>query len=55
MLENSELSIDQLRENITSKGGTTKAGLDALRKHPIEEMFIDCLEHALKRSKELSE
>lgn len=55
MLENSELSIDQLRENITSKGGTTKAGLDALRKHPIEEMFIDCLEQALNRSKELSE
>lgn len=55
MLEKSDLSLDQLRENITSKGGTTKAGLDALRRHPIEEMFIDCLEEAIKRSKELAE
>lgn len=53
MLENSELSLDQLRENITSKGGTTKAGLDALAKHPIEEIFVDCLTEALNRSKEL--
>ncbi len=53
MLENSELSLDQLRENITSKGGTTKAGLDALAKHPIEEIFVDCLNEALNRSKEL--
>lgn len=53
MLENSELSLDQLRENITSKGGTTKAGLDALAKHPIEAIFVDCLNEALNRSKEL--
>lgn len=54
MLEKSELSLDQLRENITSKGGTTKAGLDALSKHPLEEIFVNCLEEAVKRSKELS-
>ncbi|TDM15496.1 pyrroline-5-carboxylate reductase [Macrococcus bovicus] len=55
MLEASELEIEQLRENITSKGGTTKAGLDALKKYPIEDIFKDCLEQAIKRSKELAE
>ncbi|GGB05211.1 pyrroline-5-carboxylate reductase [Macrococcus hajekii] len=55
MLEASELDIEQLRENITSKGGTTKAGLDALKKYPVEDIFTDCLEQAIKRSKELSE
>lgn len=55
MLEASELEIEQLRENITSKGGTTKAGLDATKKYPIEDIFKDCLEQAIKRSKELAE
>ena len=55
MLEASELEIEQLIENITSKGGTTKAGLDTLKKYPIEEIFTDCLEQAIKRSKELAD
>lgn len=54
MLEQSDLTMAELRENVTSKGGTTKAGLDALRQHPIEDIFVDCLQQALKRSKELS-
>ena len=54
MLESSDLEIEKLRENITSKGGTTKAGLDALRKYPIDEIFVDCLNEAVKRSKALS-
>lgn len=37
MIERSDLSMEQLRKNITSKGGTTQAGLNALAQHDIEE------------------
>ena len=39
---------------MTSKGGTTQAGLDALSQHDIEGIFEDCFNAAVKRSKELS-
>ena len=43
MIERSDLSMEQLRKNITSKGGTTQAGLNALAQHDIEAIFKDCL------------
>ncbi|SCT03274.1 pyrroline-5-carboxylate reductase [Staphylococcus caeli] len=54
MIERSELSMEQLRKNITSKGGTTQAGLNALSKHDLESIFEDCLRAAVDRSVELS-
>ncbi|WP_309598727.1 pyrroline-5-carboxylate reductase family protein, partial [Staphylococcus caeli] len=48
------LSMEQLRKNITSKGGTTQAGLNALSKHDLESIFEDCLRAAVDRSVELS-
>ncbi|WP_210146210.1 pyrroline-5-carboxylate reductase [Staphylococcus sp. GDY8P31P] len=54
MIERSELSMEQLRKNITSKGGTTQAGLNALADHDIEAIFEDCLRSAVNRSIELS-
>lgn len=54
MIERSELSMEQLRKNITSKGGTTQAGLNALSEHDIEGIFEDCLRAAVNRSIELS-
>ena len=53
MIERSDLSMEQLRKNITSKGGTTQAGLNALAQHDIEAIFKDCL-NAVHRSVELS-
>ncbi|MEJ7509419.1 pyrroline-5-carboxylate reductase dimerization domain-containing protein, partial [Staphylococcus simulans] len=50
MIERSDLSMEQLRKNITSKGGTTQAGLDALAEHNISGIFEDCLNAAVKRS-----
>ncbi len=55
MIERSDLKMDQLRKNITSKGGTTQAGLNALSNHDIEAIFLDCLNAAVKRSIELAE
>ncbi|MEB6332668.1 pyrroline-5-carboxylate reductase [Staphylococcus pseudoxylosus] len=54
MIERSELSMEQLRKNITSKGGTTQAGLNALSQHDLESIFEDCLRAAVNRSVELS-
>ncbi|MEJ7473308.1 pyrroline-5-carboxylate reductase [Staphylococcus saprophyticus] len=54
MIERSELSMEQLRKNITSKGGTTQAGLNALSQHDLESVFEDCLRAAVDRSVELS-
>lgn len=55
MIERSDLSMEQLRKNITSKGGTTQAGLNALSNYDIEGIFEDCLNAAVERSIELSE
>lgn len=54
MIERSELSMGQLRKNITSKGGTTQAGLNALSEYDIKGIFEDCLRSAVNRSIELS-
>ncbi|MFO3702056.1 pyrroline-5-carboxylate reductase [Staphylococcus felis] len=54
MIERSDLSMEQLRKNITSKGGTTQAGLNALSEYDIEGIFEDCLKAAVTRSIELS-
>lgn len=54
MIERSDLSMEQLRKNITSKGGTTQAGLNALSEYDIEGIFEDCLNAAVNRSVELA-
>lgn len=43
MIERSDLSMAQLRKNITSKGGTTQAGLDTLSQYDLVSIFEDCL------------
>lgn len=54
MIERSDLSMAQLRKNITSKGGTTQAGLDTLSQYDLVSIFEDCLNAAVDRSIELS-
>jgi pyrroline-5-carboxylate reductase len=44
----------QLREMVTSPGGTTAAGLKVLEEGKIRETFISAVEAATKRSKELA-
>ncbi|HEI9174032.1 TPA: pyrroline-5-carboxylate reductase [Staphylococcus aureus] len=54
MIERSDLSMAQLRKNITSKGGTTQAGLDTLSQYDLVSIFEDCLNAAVDHSIELS-
>ncbi|MDO5522932.1 MAG: pyrroline-5-carboxylate reductase dimerization domain-containing protein [Bacteroidia bacterium] len=47
-------SIEELIRNITSKGGTTQAGLDYFRTHNIGKHFEGVLDAARNRSEEMS-
>lgn len=49
-----DYSIEELIRNITSKGGTTQAGLDHFRKHNITKHFEGVLDAARNRSEEMS-
>ena len=52
---NSEHDFKQLKENVTSKGGVTKAGIDVLEADDsLKNLFHDAINNANKRSKELS-
>ncbi|MHC0553212.1 pyrroline-5-carboxylate reductase [Salinicoccus sp. CNSTN-B1] len=55
MVEESDLSFSQLRKNITSKRGTTEAGLDALDGEGIKNILMTTLNAAANRSEELSQ
>ena len=47
-------SIEELIRNITSKGGTTQAGLEHFKTHEIGKHFEGVLDAARKRSEEMS-
>jgi pyrroline-5-carboxylate reductase len=54
LLRQSELSAAQLRENVTSKGGTTAAALEVLMgKDGLESLFERAIDAATRRSKAL--
>ena len=48
-------SFEKLRTDITSKAGTTEAGLDTLSESKLQEIIFDTLGSARDRSKKLSE
>jgi len=53
LLEVSEEKPEQLRANVTSKGGTTEAGLEILQKAQLENLFAKTLKAAYNRCKNL--
>ncbi|WP_020006735.1 pyrroline-5-carboxylate reductase [Salinicoccus albus] len=54
MVEDSEQPFSQLRKNITSKHGTTEAGINALDSEGMKEILTRTLNAAASRSEELS-
>jgi pyrroline-5-carboxylate reductase len=44
-----------LREQVTSKGGTTAAALQHLEAHEVRAIFADAIAAAARRSQELAE
>ncbi|TFJ92310.1 pyrroline-5-carboxylate reductase [Lentibacillus salicampi] len=53
MLKTSGLKPSKLRENITSPGGTTQAGLETLSRLNFQEAVMSCVESAREKSIEL--
>lgn len=50
----SDEDFDTLRQNVTSPGGTTAAGLKVLNEKKVAEAFKEAIKKAAERSKELS-
>ncbi len=54
LLQKSKECPKDLREKVTSKGGTTQAAMDVFFKHNIDKVFIQALKAAENRARELS-
>ncbi len=54
MVEHSSVAISTLRENVTSKGGTTFAALEQFRKDGIEQMVSNAMNAAIARAEEMA-
>ena len=54
MMTDSGHSLDELIQMVSSKGGTTLEGLQALRDHHLDEAVQDACERCVKRAYELS-
>ena len=56
LAKSSEESLAALRENVTSKGGTTQAALSVLMKDDaLKNMLVEAVAQAVKRASELAE
>jgi pyrroline-5-carboxylate reductase len=53
MLQHSTKSPATLRQEVTSPGGTTEAGLKVLQAHQVGDAFISCIEEATAQSKRM--
>ena len=54
-LVDTSLTIEQLRDNVTSKGGTTAAGLSKLNKSKLADTIAEAVGEAHKRAVQLAE
>ncbi|MFZ4714366.1 MAG: pyrroline-5-carboxylate reductase family protein [Bacteriovoracaceae bacterium] len=55
LMMNSETSLEELRNQVTSKGGVTFAALESFRQAKLSGIFSDAFQKAYERNKELSE
>jgi pyrroline-5-carboxylate reductase len=55
LAQQSDEAPAQLRERVTSKGGTTHAALTALEAHGVKQLFIDAMQAARRRATELGD
>lgn len=53
LIEESNKNLDELIKDVTSKGGTTEAGLKALNENGFKKSIDECFKSTYNRSKEL--
>lgn len=54
LMEETGIGPEELRQRVTSKGGTTAAAMEALESGRVREKFVQAIRAAQKRSRELS-
>lgn len=54
LIEKTGLSLQELRQKVTSKGGTTEAAVTVLKNKKVDEILKEAVCAALKRAKELA-
>jgi len=55
MVVENDISISQLRENVTSKGGTTQAALTTFVEGGLEQLVSKAMQSAITRAKEMAQ
>ncbi|PKG21873.1 pyrroline-5-carboxylate reductase [Niallia nealsonii] len=55
MMATSKKSPLELRQNVTSPGGTTEAGIKVLESFDVQTAFINCMKEAVARSKTMGD
>ena len=53
VLENPQIDLSTLRQNVTSKGGTTAAALNVLNQHQFNDIVQQAMQACVARSKEM--
>ena len=53
VVENPQLDLSTLRQNVTSKGGTTAAALNVLNQHQFNDIVQQAMQACVARSKEM--
>ena len=54
MVAENDIPIGQLRENVTSKGGTTQAALNTFNQGGLSDLVSDAMQAAISRAKEMA-
>ena len=54
MVVDNDISIGELRENVTSKGGTTQAALNTFTEGGLPQLVSDAMQAAIARAKEMA-
>lgn len=55
MVKENDIAISQLRENVTSKGGTTQAALNAFYQGELPQLVTKAMNSALHRAREMAQ
>ncbi|MGM0480730.1 MAG: pyrroline-5-carboxylate reductase [Pseudomonadota bacterium] len=54
MAKESELTLEQLRQQVTSKGGSTAKGVEVYQQRNLQEISADAVQAAVKRNQEMA-
>ena len=53
VIENPQIALSTLRENVTSKGGTTAAALNVFNQHQFNDIIQRAMQACVARSQEM--